>query len=77
MKIPLEIAFKGIEHTDEIEALIREEADKLERVCNYLMSCRVAVEKRQQHQEVGQSVPGPHRHDRPSRPRTGRQAGAQ
>jgi cold shock CspA family protein/ribosome-associated translation inhibitor RaiA len=53
MKIPLEIAFKGIQHTDEIEALIREEAEKLDKVCNYLMSCRVAVEKRQQHQEVG------------------------
>jgi cold shock CspA family protein len=53
MKVPLEIAFKGIEHTDEIEALIREEADKLERVCHYLIHCRVAIEKRQQHQEVG------------------------
>lgn len=53
MKIPLEIAFKGIEHTDEVEALIREEADKLGRVCSYMMSCRVAVERRQQHQNVG------------------------
>ena len=53
MRVPLEIAFKGIAHTDEIEALIREEADKLERVCDYLISCRVVVEKRQQHQEVG------------------------
>jgi len=53
MKIPLEIAFKGIPHPDEIEALIREEAEKLDRVCNYLMSCRVMVERRQQHQEVG------------------------
>jgi cold shock CspA family protein len=53
MRVPLEIAFKGIEHPDEMEALIREEADKLERVCHYMMSCRVAVEKRQQHQEVG------------------------
>jgi cold shock CspA family protein/ribosome-associated translation inhibitor RaiA len=53
MKIPLEIAFKGIEHTDEVETLIRGEADKLDRVCDYMMSCRVIVEKRQQHQEVG------------------------
>jgi cold shock CspA family protein/ribosome-associated translation inhibitor RaiA len=53
MKVPLEIACKGIAHADEIEALIREEADKLERMCRYLTSCRVAVEKRQQHQEVG------------------------
>ncbi len=53
MRVPLEIAFKGIGHTDEIDALIREEADKLERVCHYLISCRVIVEKRQQHQEIG------------------------
>jgi len=53
MKVPLEIVFKGIEHSDEVEALIREEADKLERACHYMIHCRVAVEKRQQHQEVG------------------------
>jgi len=49
----MKISFKGIEHTDEIEALIRDEGDKLDRVCNYLISCRVAVEKPQRHQEVG------------------------
>ncbi len=53
MKIPLEIAFKGIPHTEEVEALVREEAAKLDRVCNYIMSCRVIVEKRQEHQDVG------------------------
>jgi len=53
MKVPLEIVFKGIEHSDEVEALIRDEADKLERVCHHMIRCRVAVEKRQQHQEVG------------------------
>jgi len=53
MRVPLEIAFKGIEHTDEIDTLIREEAEKLQRVCSYIMSCRVAVEKRQQHQDRG------------------------
>lgn len=53
MRIPLEIMFKEIPHTDEIETLVREEADKLERVCHYMIRCRVAVEKRQQHQEVG------------------------
>ena len=53
MKVPLEIVFKGIQNSDEMEVLIREEADKLERVCHYMIRCRVAVEKRQQHQEVG------------------------
>jgi cold shock CspA family protein/ribosome-associated translation inhibitor RaiA len=53
MNVPLEIAFKGIRGTDEIEALIREEAGKLERVCNHLSSCRVSVETPQRHQDVG------------------------
>ena len=53
MRVPLEIACKGVAHTDEIDALIREEAGKLQRVCNYLMSCRVAVERRQRHQGIG------------------------
>ena len=53
MKVPLEIAFKGIRNTDELDALIREEAAKLERVCDYISSCRVIVEMRQKHQTVG------------------------
>jgi len=53
MKVPLEIVFKGIVRSNEMETLIQAEADKLERVCHYLVSCRVAVERRQQHQEVG------------------------
>lgn len=53
MEVPLEIVCKGIQHTDEIENLIRAEADKLTKACRYMISCRVAVEKRQQHQEVG------------------------
>jgi len=53
MRIPPEIAFKDVPHTDEIESLIRQEAAKLDRVCDYLMSCSVIVERRQEHQEVG------------------------
>lgn len=53
MKVPIEIAFKGIRNTDELDALIREEAAKLERVCDYISSCRVIVEMRQKHQTVG------------------------
>lgn len=53
MNVPLEIAFKGIRRTEEIEALIREEASRLEKVCDYISSCRVIVEKPQQHQDVG------------------------
>lgn len=53
MKVPLEIAFKGIRNTDELDALIREEAAKLERACGYISSCRVIVELRQKHQTTG------------------------
>jgi cold shock CspA family protein/ribosome-associated translation inhibitor RaiA len=53
MQVPLEISFKGIVNTTEIEDLIRSRAAKLERVCSYITSCRVAVEKRQEHQRVG------------------------
>jgi len=53
MQVPLEISFKGIVNTVEIENLIRSKVTKLERVCSYITSCRVAVEKRQEHQRVG------------------------
>jgi cold shock CspA family protein len=53
MRVPLEISFKGIANTTEIENLIRSKVSKLERVCSYITSCRVAVEKRQEHQRVG------------------------
>ncbi len=53
MKVPLAIAFKGIRNTDELDVLIREEAAKLERVCDYISSCRVIVEVRQKHQTSG------------------------
>jgi cold shock CspA family protein len=53
MKVPLEIAFKGIRNRRGFEALVRQEAAKLERVCDYISSCRVIAEKRRYHQEVG------------------------
>lgn len=53
MQVPLEISFKGIVNTTEIEDLIRARAAKLEQVCSYITRCRVAVEKRQEHQRTG------------------------
>lgn len=45
MQIPLEISYRDINKTDELEKLLRMKVRKLERVCNYITSCRVAVEK--------------------------------
>jgi cold shock CspA family protein/ribosome-associated translation inhibitor RaiA len=52
-QIPLEISFRGVEKTKAIEELIRRKAGKLERICNYITSARVAVESSQEHQRSG------------------------
>lgn len=44
MDIPLEIAFHNVEPSDEIEALIREHVDRLERLYPHIVGCRVSVE---------------------------------
>jgi ribosomal subunit interface protein len=48
MKIPPEITYRGVEKTDAIEALINEKIAKLERVCDHISSCHIAVEKEQE-----------------------------
>jgi len=53
MKIPLEMTFRGIEKTPELEELIRVGVAKLEQICDHIISCRVAVEKAQAHQRSG------------------------
>ncbi len=47
MQIPLEISYRDVKKTNKIDNLIREKVDKLERACDYITSCRVAVEKPQ------------------------------
>ena len=45
MQIPLEISYRDIPKTDELDNLIREKAEKLDQVCDHINSCRIAVEK--------------------------------
>ena len=44
MKIPLQITFHGIDHSNALEERIREKALKLEQIYNQITSCRVVVE---------------------------------
>lgn len=44
MRIPLQIAFHGIDHSDAIEQNIRGEVAKIESLCDRVTACRVAVE---------------------------------
>jgi cold shock CspA family protein/ribosome-associated translation inhibitor RaiA len=53
MQVPLKMTFRNVRKSAAMEALIRKQAAKLERVCSHLVSCRISVEKPQAHQRTG------------------------
>ncbi|WP_416668457.1 HPF/RaiA family ribosome-associated protein [Egbenema bharatensis] len=44
MKVEPTISYRDVEKTSAIESLIQEKITKLEQVCDYISSCRIAVE---------------------------------
>jgi cold shock CspA family protein len=55
MQIPLEMTFRDIRKTEAIERLIGEKVAKLEKICDYMVSCRIAIDMPQRHQQRGNS----------------------
>lgn len=55
MKIPVEISFRDVRKTEAIEALIREKAAKLDKVCDYITSCRIFIGRPQHNHRTGNS----------------------
>ncbi len=53
MQVPLEVSFREVAKTENLDNLIREKVDKLEELCDYMTSCRVAVEKPQKNIRSG------------------------
>jgi cold shock CspA family protein len=53
MNVPLEITYRDVNKTDDLEDLIRSKAAKLNRICSYLSSCSVVVERDQKKQGTG------------------------
>ncbi|MFO7655106.1 MAG: HPF/RaiA family ribosome-associated protein [Candidatus Krumholzibacteriia bacterium] len=53
MQVPLELSFRGIENTGDVETLVRDKVEKLEEITDRLISCRVAVERTQESQRSG------------------------
>lgn len=53
MQIPLIISYRDVSKTERIESLIHNRCDKLEKMCNYITSCRVAIEKPHKMQRGG------------------------
>ena len=53
MQAPLQVAFEGIQHSDAVEARIREQAEKLEQFFRRITSCRVVVARPQHRHHKG------------------------
>ena len=53
MNVPLELSFRDGTKSDDIEALVRDKVAHLERFNDHISSCRVAVERPQEHVDSG------------------------
>ena len=53
MQVPPEISIKGFEMTAAIDTLLANQIARLERVCDYITSVRVAIEKEQGRHQTG------------------------
>lgn len=53
MRVPLELTFRGMSSDEDIKELINEKTEKLDRIADHLISCRVAVEVKQKHPQTG------------------------
>lgn len=45
MQLPLEVTYRGVEKSVEIERMVAEMADRLERFCDHINRCDVAIEQ--------------------------------
>lgn len=53
MKLPLQVSFRHMEHSEAIEAIVREKAARLDTFAGDIMSCRVVVEPAAKHHQHG------------------------
>jgi len=53
MQVPLQVAFDGVQHSDAVEARIREEVEKLEQFHGRIVSATVVVAKPQRRHHKG------------------------
>ena len=53
MQLPVQVSFRKVRNTPAIEDLIGVQTAKLDRVCDHIVGCKIAVEKPQKHQRSG------------------------
>ena len=56
MTLPLQVTFRNMKHSAEVEEWIREEAEKLETFCDRIIGCRVAIEVPHRHHKKGKPL---------------------
>lgn len=56
MTLPLQVTFRNMNHSSEVEESIRAEALKLETFYNRIMGCRVAIEMPHRHHKKGKPL---------------------
>ncbi len=44
MKVPIQITFHGVPHSDPLSRYVEKRAEKLDSLCDRITSCRVAIE---------------------------------
>ncbi len=44
MQLPLEITYRGVEKTDEIDSFVRDKASRLDKFCDHISRCDVIIE---------------------------------
>jgi ribosome-associated translation inhibitor RaiA len=55
MQVPLQITFRGMDHSDAVEAMIRERAGRLERFNRDIIRCHVTVDQPHRHRTTGRA----------------------
>lgn len=53
MRLPLQITFRNVQSSPAVEATIREQAEKLEKFYDRIISCRVVVDAPHRHHHKG------------------------
>lgn len=53
MRLPMQITFRNIPHSDAVEARVREKVTKLEQLFEKIISCRVVIEAPHTHKHKG------------------------
>lgn len=57
MELPLEISYRNLKKGETLETLVQEQVQKLEKVCDHINSCRIAIEREHENPDI----PSPYR----------------